>query len=159
MTRHYYKPGGPAFFLFSGEGELSDGYLQTGKCGAANLCVLQACNVLAAYSRRACAGRYDDQCETAQCHGVHLGAPVLRTECYCCVSIVLFVWKIHQFIKNQMYLYRNAERVENMRWLSAKQALADAAFFMNYAHVQHFYLQEKPKWIVFGGSYSGGREI
>ncbi len=29
MNRQYYKQGGPAFFLFSGECELSDGFLQT----------------------------------------------------------------------------------------------------------------------------------
>ncbi len=46
-----------------------------------------------------------------------------------------------------------------MRWLSARQALADTAAFMRYAHAQHFYLQTPTKWIVFGGSYSGGRKL
>jgi hypothetical protein len=51
--------------------------------------------------------------------------------------------------------FSNAEKVENMRYLSARQALADAAEFIRYANKQHFYLQTSPKWIMFGGSYSG----
>jgi hypothetical protein len=29
LNRLYYRPGGPVFFLFSGEGELNSGFLQT----------------------------------------------------------------------------------------------------------------------------------
>jgi hypothetical protein len=42
-----------------------------------------------------------------------------------------------------------------MRWLSAKQALADAAAFMRYANKNFFDADKQPKWITFGGSYSG----
>jgi hypothetical protein len=42
-----------------------------------------------------------------------------------------------------------------MRWLDARQALADTAEFIRYVNTQHFYLLDPPKWIVFGGSYSG----
>ena len=42
-----------------------------------------------------------------------------------------------------------------MRYLSARQALADTAEFIRYANKQYFYMQPTPKWVVFGGSYSG----
>ena len=41
-----------------------------------------------------------------------------------------------------------------MKWLSAKQALADTADFIRFANREYF-MGDNAKWIVFGGSYSG----
>ena len=42
----------------------------------------------------------------------------------------------------------------NLRWLSAEQALADAAFFVR-AMQKEYNLTRDARWISFGGSYSG----
>ena len=44
--------------------------------------------------------------------------------------------------------------VENLKYLSSEQALADLAAF-RAAMVDQFALTEKNKWISFGGSYPG----
>ncbi|CAM5998683.1 unnamed protein product, partial [Sphagnum balticum] len=106
LNRLYYKPGGPVFFLFSGESEMKTGGRQM-----------------------------DDMMSNAKRHN----AMVFTME--------------HRYY-GQSVPIANAERVENMRYLDARQALADTAEFIRYVNVQHFYLQEPPKWIVFGGSYS-----
>ena len=44
--------------------------------------------------------------------------------------------------------------LENLKYLSSHQALADIAFFKEYI-VDQFKLTEDNRWIAFGGSYSG----
>ena len=44
--------------------------------------------------------------------------------------------------------------VENLKYLSSEQALADLATF-RAAMVEQFALSENNKWISFGGSYPG----
>jgi hypothetical protein len=41
----------------------------------------------------------------------------------------------------------------NMKWLSSEQALADIADFITAMNAQ--YKWDNPKWVTFGGSYSG----
>jgi hypothetical protein len=46
-----------------------------------------------------------------------------------------------------------------MKWLTAANALADVAYFMKYANKKYFDADKQPKWITFGGSYSGTRSL
>ncbi|KAJ8664614.1 hypothetical protein QAD02_006276 [Eretmocerus hayati] len=43
--------------------------------------------------------------------------------------------------------------VKNLVYLNSEQALADVAYFINLMNAQ--YMLDSPKWVVFGGSYSG----
>lgn len=43
---------------------------------------------------------------------------------------------------------------DNLAYLSSEQALADLAYFRNYA-MDLFNLTAENKWIAFGGSYPG----
>uniref|UniRef100_F1KTW1 Serine protease n=1 Tax=Ascaris suum TaxID=6253 RepID=F1KTW1_ASCSU len=45
------------------------------------------------------------------------------------------------------------QSIENLKYLSSRQAIEDAAYFIRYINEQQKYVN--PKWIVFGGSYSG----
>lgn len=44
--------------------------------------------------------------------------------------------------------------VDNLRYLSSEQALADLATFHDYFNSQ-YQVSEQAKWISFGGSYAG----
>lgn len=44
---------------------------------------------------------------------------------------------------------------ENLQYLSATQALADAANFIKYINNQYNISSSEAKWIAFGGSYAG----
>ncbi|VDK18116.1 unnamed protein product, partial [Anisakis simplex] len=41
---------------------------------------------------------------------------------------------------------------KNLKYLSSKQAIEDAAYFIRYINKKSNYVN--PKWVVFGGSYS-----
>ncbi|CAH0769274.1 unnamed protein product [Bemisia tabaci] len=43
--------------------------------------------------------------------------------------------------------------IENLKYLSSEQALADAAHFIMQMNIDHGF--KNPKWVVFGGSYAG----
>jgi hypothetical protein len=45
----------------------------------------------------------------------------------------------------------------NMKWLSSEQALADIADFITAMNIQ--YRWKNPKWVTFGGSYSGTNSV
>jgi hypothetical protein len=60
----------------------------------------------------------------------------------------------HHHNKFPTIINSNPEKAENMRWLSSRQALADAAYFIKYA-IKKFHLTVGTKWIAVGGSYSG----
>ncbi|VDM41994.1 unnamed protein product [Toxocara canis] len=45
------------------------------------------------------------------------------------------------------------QSVDNLKYLNSRQAIEDAADFISYINKQNNYVN--PKWIVFGGSYSG----
>lgn len=45
------------------------------------------------------------------------------------------------------------QSVDNLKWLSSRQALEDTAAFIRAMNNAHGWTN--PKWIVFGGSYSG----
>uniref|UniRef100_A0A914UYQ5 Serine carboxypeptidase S28 n=1 Tax=Plectus sambesii TaxID=2011161 RepID=A0A914UYQ5_9BILA len=45
------------------------------------------------------------------------------------------------------------QTVDNLKWLSSRQALADTAFFIQSMNLMYGW--DNPQWITFGGSYSG----
>ncbi|VDK43878.1 unnamed protein product, partial [Cylicostephanus goldi] len=49
------------------------------------------------------------------------------------------------------------QSVENLRYLSSRQALGDIAFFIDAMNKDHHL--ENPQWITFGGSYSGALSL
>jgi pimeloyl-ACP methyl ester carboxylesterase len=49
------------------------------------------------------------------------------------------------------------QSVDNLKWLSSRQALEDTAAFIRAMNAAHGWTN--PKWIVFGGSYSGAMAL
>lgn len=45
--------------------------------------------------------------------------------------------------------------IENLKYLSSEQALADLAYFIESKNVEYKFDAAKVKWIAFGGSYPG----